>query len=221
MQLFGRGLRRRLPPMLDGDPQRLRLVYSLLFSLPGTPVLFYGEEIGMGENLDVEGRMSVRTPMQWIDGRTAASRTRAPSRLRRPVVEGRFGPDGRERRRPTARPRLASSTGWSGVIRRRRETPELGWGSWHGARHRSTRRCWATAAIGKAAPSWRVHNLAGDPCSVHVTLGPDLPEDPRLMDLFDRDGEMQEIDGSTFEVKLEGYGYRWLRIQSADRHISP
>ena len=66
-----------------------------------------------------------------------------------------------------------------------------------------------------------VHNLAGDPCSVHVTLGPDLPEDPRLMDLFDRDGEMQEIDGSTFEVKLEGYGYRWLRIQSADRHISP
>ncbi|MBW3558058.1 MAG: alpha-amylase family protein, partial [Actinobacteria bacterium] len=50
MQLFGRGLRRRLPPMLDGDQRRVRLVYSLLFSLPGTPVLFYGEEIGMGEN---------------------------------------------------------------------------------------------------------------------------------------------------------------------------
>ena len=52
MQLYGRGLRRRLPPMLDGDPHRVRLVYSLLFSLPGTPVLFYGEEIGMGENLE-------------------------------------------------------------------------------------------------------------------------------------------------------------------------
>ena len=43
------------------------MAYSLLFSLPGTPVLFYGEEIGMGENLDVEGRMAVRTPMQWSD----------------------------------------------------------------------------------------------------------------------------------------------------------
>jgi len=51
MQIYDRGLRRRLPPMLDGDPRRLRMVYSLLFSLPGTPVLFYGEEIGMGENL--------------------------------------------------------------------------------------------------------------------------------------------------------------------------
>ena len=65
MQLYGRGLRRRLPPMLDGDPRRVRMVYSLLFSLPGTPVLFYGEEIGMAENLAIEGRYSVRAPMQW------------------------------------------------------------------------------------------------------------------------------------------------------------
>ena len=55
MQVYGRGLRRRLPPMLDGDPRRIRMVYSLLFSLPGTPVLFYGEEIGMGEDLDARG----------------------------------------------------------------------------------------------------------------------------------------------------------------------
>ena len=67
MQLYGRGLRRRLPPMLDGHPQRIRMVYSLLLSLPGTPVLFYGEEIGMGENLGAAGRMAVRTPMQWSD----------------------------------------------------------------------------------------------------------------------------------------------------------
>ena len=55
LQLFGRGLRRRLPPMLDGDAQAIRMVYSLAFSLPGTPVLFYGEEIGMSENLDDRG----------------------------------------------------------------------------------------------------------------------------------------------------------------------
>jgi hypothetical protein len=73
MQLFGRGMRRRLPPMLDGDQRPHPLAYSLLFSLPGTPVLFYGEEIGMGENLDIDGRLSVRTPMQWTDEPTRAS----------------------------------------------------------------------------------------------------------------------------------------------------
>jgi maltose alpha-D-glucosyltransferase/alpha-amylase len=65
LQLYGRGLRRRLPTMLDGDQRRIRLAYSLAFSLPGTPVLFYGEEIGMAENLAIEGRYSVRAPMQW------------------------------------------------------------------------------------------------------------------------------------------------------------
>src|SRR5215211_5114923 len=65
VQLYGRGLRRRLPTMVDGDERRIRLAYSLAFSLPGTPVLFYGEEIGMAENLAIEGRYSVRAPMQW------------------------------------------------------------------------------------------------------------------------------------------------------------
>ena len=55
-RVYGRGITRRLPPMLGGDPRRIRMVYSLLFSLPGTPVLFYGEEIGMGENPEIAGR---------------------------------------------------------------------------------------------------------------------------------------------------------------------
>ena len=93
MQLYGRGLRRRLPTMLDGDPRRIRMVYSLLFSLPGTPVLFYGEEIGMGENLDIDGRLAVRTPMQWTDQRNGGFSNAAPSRLRRPARRrARSGP---------------------------------------------------------------------------------------------------------------------------------
>src|SRR3954466_14269985 len=59
MQVYGRGLIRRLPPMLAGDPRRIRMVYSLMFSLPGTPVLFYGEEIGMGEDLAEASRLAV------------------------------------------------------------------------------------------------------------------------------------------------------------------
>ncbi len=93
MQVYGRGLRRRLPPMLGGDPRRVRMVYSLLFSLPGTPVLFYGEEIGMGENLDVPGRMAVRTPMQWTAAEHGGFSTASADALPAPVVEGGYGPE--------------------------------------------------------------------------------------------------------------------------------
>lgn len=84
MQLYGRGLRRRLPAMLGGDERRMRMVYSLAFSLPGTPVLYYGEEIGMAENLDIPGRFAVRVPMQWTSddngGFSRAAARRLPAR---------------------------------------------------------------------------------------------------------------------------------------------
>jgi len=78
MQLYGRGLRRRLPSMLGGDERRIRMVYSLLFSLPGTPVLFYGEEIGMVEDLTLPGRFAVRSDMDW---QAARAQTRDPESL--------------------------------------------------------------------------------------------------------------------------------------------
>ena len=92
MQVYGRGLRRRLPPMLDGDPHRIRMVYSLLFALPGTPVLFYGEEIGMGENLALEGRFAVRTPMQWTPDAGGGFSTADPATFPGPLTGGRVGP---------------------------------------------------------------------------------------------------------------------------------
>ena len=65
MQLYERGIRRRLAPMLEGDRRRIELAYSLMFTLPGTPVLRYGDEIGMGDNLALPERQCARTPMQW------------------------------------------------------------------------------------------------------------------------------------------------------------
>src|SRR5699024_6484487 len=92
MQIYDRGLRRRLAPMLDGDLDRLRMAYSLVFSLPGAPLLFYGEEIGMGENLDIPGRLAVRSPMQWRPRPGAGFSTAAEDDLVRPVVaEGEYG----------------------------------------------------------------------------------------------------------------------------------
>ncbi len=95
MQIYGRGLRRRLPPMLDGDPRRVRMVYSLLFSLPGTPVLFYGEEIGMGEDLGAEGRSPCARRCSGPTTPTAASRRRDAGRPDGAARHGRVRPGAR------------------------------------------------------------------------------------------------------------------------------
>src|SRR5262249_8770703 len=86
MRAYGRGIRRRLAPMFGGDRRRLELAYSLLFSLPGTPVLRYGDEIGMGDDLSLPERASVRTPMQWTDERNAGFSAAPGEKLSRPVI---------------------------------------------------------------------------------------------------------------------------------------
>ena len=78
MQIYGHGIRRRAASMLGGDGPRLRMAWSLMLTLPGTPVILYGDEIGMVEDLAREGRMAVRVPMEWERGRgpSAATTTR-------------------------------------------------------------------------------------------------------------------------------------------------
>jgi maltose alpha-D-glucosyltransferase / alpha-amylase len=80
------GIRRRLAPLMEDDLNRVRLLYSLLFSLPGTPVLYYGDEIGMGENIFLGDRNGVRTPMQWSGDRNAGFSRADPQRLYLPVI---------------------------------------------------------------------------------------------------------------------------------------
>ncbi len=90
MQLYNRGIRRRLAPMLGNDRRRLELAYSLLFSLPGTPMIQYGDEIGMGEDLSLNEREATRTPMQWTDQPHAGFTSGRKSVL--PVIDsGIFG----------------------------------------------------------------------------------------------------------------------------------
>ena len=130
MQLFGRGLRRRIPTMLKGDQDHIRLVYSLIFALPGAPVLFYGEEIGMAENLDIPGRMSVRSPMQWSDEPNGGFSSAPAEALSRPVVSGgKWGPKALNAAAQEHEP--DSLLNWTErLIRRRRETPEIAFGAW-------------------------------------------------------------------------------------------
>ncbi len=80
------GIRRRLAPLLGNDRRRIELMNGLLFSLPGTPVLYYGDEIGMGDNFYLGDRNGVRTPMQWSSDRNAGFSRSNPQRLYLPVI---------------------------------------------------------------------------------------------------------------------------------------
>jgi trehalose synthase len=213
MQLYGRGLRRRLPPMLDGDPRRLRMVYSLLFSLPGTPVLFYGEEIGMGENLDIDGRLAVRTPMQWTADRNGGFSRARPSRLVRPVTEGSFGPEhvnvADQRRDPESLRSFIKL-----LVKRYRESPELGWAQFS-VLDQPHRHVVAHECAHDDRRLVAVHNLAPTSCTVPVALD-GCDSSHYLVDLLHDDSEFPLDDRGRTEVELDGYGYRWLRLTSHD-----
>ncbi len=211
MQLYGRGLRRRLPAMLDGDERAIRMVYSLVFSLPGAPVLFYGEEIGMGENLRIPGRLSVRSPMQWSAERHGGFSTVADAgALRRPVTGGRFGAEhvnvAAQRRDPS------SLLNWfERLIRRRRECPELGFGTLTvldvGAPSVLAHRCdWDGSTI------VAVHELAGE--APEVALPVDDGE--ALVDLFGRDEHSLPAT-----LELAPYAAHWFRVRREGVRLPP
>jgi len=80
------GIRRRLAPLMDNNRRRIELLNSLLFSLPGTPIIYYGDEIGMGDNIYLGDRNGVRTPMQWNGDRNAGFSRATPAKLYSPVI---------------------------------------------------------------------------------------------------------------------------------------
>jgi trehalose synthase len=217
MQLYGRGLKRRLPPMLDGDPRRLRMVYSLLFSLPGTPVLYYGEEIGMGEDLDADGRMAVRTPMQWTAEAGAGFSTAPAKRLVSPVVQGGYGPEHVN----VADQKRDHGSMWhfmATLIRRYRECPELGWGRFE-VLEQPHRQVFAHRSTWEDGCVVARHNRAPEAVTVPLALS-DAEEGSHLIDLL-QPGEHELGRDGRVEVALDGYGYRWLRLAGPDDRQLP
>ena len=203
MQLYGRGIRRRLAPML-GDARLIGLAHSLMLSLPGTTVLRYGEEIGMGDNLALRERNSVRTPMQWSAERNAGFSS--ADKLVRPVVDR--GVYAYEEVNVTKQQRDPESP-WRSLarmIRLRAECPEIGWGDW---RHLPLR----VPHVLALEYTWRgstlvcVHNLDEQP--TEVRLRPTDSAD-RLTNLITDEDSHAEADGSHL-LSLEPCGYRWYR----------
>jgi maltose alpha-D-glucosyltransferase / alpha-amylase len=206
MQLYGRGIRRRLATMLGGDSRRLELAASLMFSLPGTPVMRYGDEIGMGDDLTLPDRTSVRTPMQWTADKHGGFSTAERIKVRA-VGKGPFGYQRinvADQRRATASLLNVNER----FIRTRKECPEFGWGEQEvlpsGSPHVLAVRChWRNNAV------LSVHNFSGE--AQEVTLRVPKAEGLPLTNLLEPGHCPPEPDGQ-HKIDLPAYGYRWFRV---------
>ena len=214
MQLYNRGIRRRLAPMLNNDRRRIELANSLMFTLPGTPVIRYGDEIGMGDDLRLPERYAARTPMQWSSHRHGGF-TSGRSVLRRlvndPIYGYRHVNVADQRRDPN------SLLNWTErIIRTRKECAEISWGDWKilprlpdpvlGMRYDWNDR--STIVL---------HNFADRPCAVRLHV--DGPQRCRLVNLLSQDTSEADDSGRHL-VQLEPYGYRWFRVGDLERPIA-
>jgi maltose alpha-D-glucosyltransferase / alpha-amylase len=203
MQLYGRGIRRRLATMV-GDPRLVRLARSLMLSLPGTPVIRYGDEIGMGDNLALRERNSVRTPMQWTDDRNAGFST-AERPVRRVIDRGPYSYErvnvAQQQREPDSLWRSMAR-----MIRLRTECQEIGWGDWRVLPVRLP-HVLALEYTWRGATLVCVHNLADR--RVQVRLRP-AGRPGRLVNLMADEESAANADGSHV-VGLEPLGYAWYR----------
>ena len=212
MQLYGRGIRRRLAPMLQGDRRRLELAYSLMLTLPGTPVIRYGDEIGMGDDLKLKERDCARTPMQWSSechgGFTAAKKPKLKVIDKGPygyahvnVAAQRHDPD--------------SMLNWTErMLRMRKEVPEIGWGDF------AVLDCGRPDVLALRY-TWRnnavvfVHNLGAEPRDVRMKTGAHGLHDGLLVNLLSGDNSTPDDEG-THGILMEPYGYRWFRVGGLD-----
>jgi maltose alpha-D-glucosyltransferase/alpha-amylase len=211
-QLYDRGIRRRLAPMLGGDRRRIELAYSLMFTLPGTPVLRYGDELGMGDDLSLPERVCCRTPMQWSTepngGFTKSAKPVVPV-----ISEGPYGfqhVNAADQRRDSN-----SMLNWTErIIRMRKEVPEVGWGDF---------KVIAThdPAVLVLRYDWRnnsvlfVHNMHEQPREVSFATGLPGETGKRLINLLAEDHSHADGRGK-HTLMLEAYAYRWYRVGGLD-----
>ena len=218
MRIYGRGIRRRLAPLLDGNRERIELAFSLMFSIPGSPVILYGDEIGMGDNLDLHGRDALHTPMQWSDDENGGFSTADADHLISPVIStGPFDYHQVNVAREQADPH--SLLNWlKSLISVRKQCPEIGMAIFN---HRPA----GNSALlvhefihpdyeGSFQEGRRLiffHNLSDRAQSVQIDLKAD--EVATLTKLLGN-GSDQVVNEERFEVQLPAYGYGWYRVRS-------
>jgi maltose alpha-D-glucosyltransferase / alpha-amylase len=213
MQLYDRGIRRRLAPMLGNDRRRIELAMSLLFTLPGTPMLQYGDEIGMGDDLELDERECARTPMQWT--REPHAGFSKAERTVRPIIDddeyGYAKVNVADQRRDPE-----SLLNWTERrIRMRKECPELGWGEATVLRTDSPEVLVLRYDF-RGVSMLTLHNFANRPRT--VAIDPKVKGGNMLTDVFDENHSRSE--NGTHHFKMPAYGHRWMRVGAIDNALS-
>ncbi|WP_235925530.1 alpha-amylase family protein [Pontibacter burrus] len=207
MKIFGRGIRRRLPPILSDNRARMELAYSLLFTLPGTPMIQYGAEIGMGDDLTQPERNSVRTPMQWANALNGGFSDYEGDLIRPIISSGKYS-----YKKVNVTDQLCdpdSFLNWmERIIRMRRQFPELGSGDFS-IIETDNRKVFAHSCSQKFT-LYVVHNLSSQPQKVLI---PELQAaEPNLIEVTSNQTYKAPKNG---EVALSAYGYRWFRVRKS------
>jgi maltose alpha-D-glucosyltransferase / alpha-amylase len=210
MQLYERGIRRRLAPMLSNDRCRLELAFSLLMSLPGSPMLQYGDEIGMGDDLTLPERECARTPMQWTTEKHGGF-SRA-TEVVRPVIDdpvhGYRKVNVEDQRRDPG-----SLLNWKErILRMRRECPEISWGGFvvlrtHEPGVLALRYDWRGTSL------ITVHNLSARTTKPRIKA--DRENGRILVDVFSGRKSTALKDGA-HRLTLQPHGWHWFRIGDGD-----
>jgi len=207
-RIHDRGIVRRAPGMLESDPRRLRLLYSLAYSLPGAPVLYYGEEIGLIENGAIPGRGAVRTPMQWTDGEHGGFAPAGTAEIVAPQP-GEGAAPAQINVSDQLRDEHSLLAFHRRLIAAYRSSPEIGWGeltvleTGHDCvlAHRLTL---------DGADFVAVHNLAAHGRSVQLALD-GVVEGTEVASLLDPTVQ-PEVEQGGLRLGLDGYGALWLRL---------
>jgi maltose alpha-D-glucosyltransferase/alpha-amylase len=196
------GIRRRLAPLLDNDRRKIELANSLIFTLPGSPIIYYGDEIGMGDNIRLPDRDGLRTPMQW-DASTNAGFSAAVE-LYAPVIDQ----EPYSARTVNVESQVADPDSLWHTLRKmiasHKEHPVLGYGdlTWVDCEDGSLLAFFRSSADEKILA---IHNLSPEPQPFIHQLEPGRQE---LTDILT--GQKFPLEGDFFEVTLEPYQYLWL-----------
>jgi maltose alpha-D-glucosyltransferase/alpha-amylase len=201
------GIRRRLAPLLDNDRRKIELANSLLLSLPGTPIIYYGDEIGMGDDIWLPDRNGVRTPMQWENSPSAGYSTAAPTQFYSPIIRDEiFSPQ-----RVNVADQIQNSDSlWHSIKRMisiRKSIPVFGSGQF--------RLC--SSEFDEVFAYWRetsdhrvlvVNNLSPEERTLRMDMGIEVSG----LDLLTNQ-KFQTVRAGELRIDLTPYGHHWIRIE--------
>jgi maltose alpha-D-glucosyltransferase/alpha-amylase len=212
------GIRRRLASLLDSSRPEIELIHAMLLSLPGSPCLYYGDEIGMGDNIWLPDRDGVRTPMQWSPDRNAGFSSADPGKLYLPVVDSLVY----NRHAVNVESQMATSSSllyWiKAMLEVRRQHPVFGLGDFTFVTNDNDAiLSFVRGSVeGTDEAVLCVNNVSARPQAVNVQL-PEAFAGARLDDLFGGSGFPSIGDDGRLTLTLGSRDFFWLRLREADR----